>query len=849
MRTYSIPEFGLVLLIGASGCGKSTFGRTHFKPFEVISSDYCRGLVSDDETNQAATKAAFEVLNFIAAQRLKARRLTVIDATNVRAEDRKALIQLAREYYATPIAIVLNPGASVCYERNKDRPDRNFGPHVIADQYRSLKQNIRNLDREGFKIIIELRSVEDINNVQIERVPLWVDKRFETGPFDIVGDIHGCFDELTLLLQKLGYETGVDEQGEYAIPPMGRKLVLVGDLVDRGPKSPEVLRLVMRMVREERALCVLGNHEAKLLKYLDGRDVKLNHGLAETVEQLSTQPDEFKKQVKQFIKDLISHYALDGGRLVVAHAGIKEAMINRASARIKNFCMYGETTGEVDEFGLPVRYPWAMDYRGSTKVVYGHTPSPEAEWVNNTICLDTGCVFGGQLTALRYPELTLESVTALQTYCEPARPLQALEISTLSAQQQLDDMLDYEDVSGKRIINTTLRAAITVTGDHAAAALEVMTRFAVDPHWLIYLPPTMSPSETSTFENYLEYPVEALKYFADEGISEVVCEEKHMGSRAVIVVCRSAEAAHKRFGVVGSELGVIYTRTGRHFFNDKALSTQVLERLNTALERSGLWEELQTDWVCLDTEILPWSAKAKMLIQEQYAPVGAAARIGMDALDQVLTQAKARGLDLGAVSSHFAERYARVANYSQAWEHYCWDVKGLDDLQIAPFHLLASEGAVHMDKTNVWHMQTLAKLAATGDRLFKATNYRVLDPSDAEQVAEITQWWLDLTASGGEGMVIKPSGFIPPKHSVQPALKCRGREYLRIIYGLEYDLPENIERLRQRGLKRKRTLALREFALGHESLKRFVERQPLRRVHECVFALLAMESEPVDPRL
>jgi protein phosphatase len=848
MRTYTLPEFCLVVLIGASGSGKSTFGRTHFQPFEVISSDYCRGLVSDDETDQTATKAAFEVLHFIAAQRLKARRLTVIDATNVRAEDRKSLIQLAREYYATPIAIVINPGASVCYERNKIRPDRNFGHHVIADQYRSLKQNIRTLDREGFKSVIELRSVAAINEVNLERVPLWVDKRFETGPFDIVGDIHGCFDELQLLLQKLGYQTGVDEQGEYARPPLGRKLVLVGDLVDRGLKSPEVLRLVMRMVREETALCVLGNHEAKLLKYLDGKAVKLSHGLAETVAQLSTQTDDFKQQVRHFVKNLISHYVLDGGRLVVAHAGIKENMINRASGWIKSFCMYGETTGETDEFGLPVRYPWALDYRGATKVVYGHTPSPEAEWVNNTICLDTGCVFGGQLTALRYPELTLESVSALQTYCEPVRPLHVAE-STLSTQQQLDDMLDYEDVSGKRIINTTLRAAITVTGEHAAAALEVMTRFAVDPHWLIYLPPTMSPSETSLFESYLEYPTEALKYFADEGITEVVCEEKHMGSRAVIVICRSSAVAHQRFGVVGTELGVIYTRTGRHFFNYKALSTQVLERLNKALEQSGLWEALQTDWMCLDTELLPWSAKAKALIQEQYAPVGAAARIGMSALNQVLQQGTARGLDLTAVSQHFTERFERVANYSQAWGHYCWDVKGLDDLQIAPFHLLASEGAVHMDKSHVWHMQTLAKLAATGDKLFKATSYQVLDPSNAEQVAVITQWWLDLTASGGEGIVIKPNCFIPPKHSVQPVLKCRGREYLRIIYGLEYDLPNNIARLRQRGLKRKRTLALREFALGHESLTRFVARQPLRRVHECVFALLAMESEAVDPRL
>ena len=848
MRTLHIPDFALVLLIGASGAGKSTFARQHFKATEVISSDYCRGLVADNENDQSATKDAFEVLHYIAGKRLAARRLTVIDATNVRAEDRKPLIALAKQYYAQMVAIVLNPGESLCYERNKTRPDRQFGAQVIHNQYQNLKRGIRHLTKEGFRYVFELPYADCVQGVQIVREPLWPDKRDEQGPFDIIGDIHGCFAELSHLLQQLGYSVGQDDQGFYATHPQGRKLVFVGDLVDRGPQSPQVLQLVMRLVKAGQALCVLGNHEAKLLKWLQGRDIKIAHGLAQTIEQLTPTSDAFKAEVTEFLNGLISHYWLDNGKLAVAHAGIKENMLARASGAIKAFCMYGDTTGETDEFGLPVRYPWAMDYRGNTMIVYGHTPTPKAEWLNKTICLDTGCVFGGYLTALRYPEMELHSVPALQQYAEPARPL-GLANEALNAQQAHDDVLDYADVSGKRILSTALRHNITVYEENARAAIEVMSRFTVNPRWLIYLPPTMSPSETSIYDSYLEYPTEALAYFAKQEVTEVVCEEKHMGSRAVIIVCRSAEVATQRFGITSGESGVIYTRTGRHFFNEAAMAQAVLTRLQSALDKAGLWETLNSDWVCMDSEIMPWSAKAQALIQEQYAPVGAAARISLEAVLPVLEQTAARGIELGTTLNQFQQRYAAVQQYGQAWEHYCWAVQNVDDLRIAPFHLLASEGAVHMDKPHTWHMQTLAKLAQTGDALFMATAYRVLDPSNAAQVAEATAWWEQLTAQGGEGMVIKPNSFISKGGKIQPALKCRGKNYLRIIYGAEYDLPEYLTRLRKRGLQRKRALALQEFALGHEALHRFIAKEPLRCVHECVFALLALETEAVDPRL
>ena len=483
-------------------------------------------------------------------------------------------------------------------------------------------------------------------------------------------------------------------------------------------------------------------------------------------------------------------------------------------------------------------------------VVYGHTPVPDPEWLNNTICLDTGCVYGGKLTALRYPERELVSVQANEVYAEPVRPLKPAE-DARSAQQQHDDVLDFADVSGKRILTTALQRTITVQEANAAAAIEAMSRFAINPKWLIHLPPTMSPSATSNAPGLLEHPAEAFRYFAEQGVSRIVCEEKHMGSRAIIVLCRSVATATSRFGVETGETGVIYTRTGRTFFRSREETEDVLQRLRDAMDAAGLWDRLETDWVCLDAEIMPWSAKAQSLIREQYAPAASAARIGLEAAAEALRAAEARGLDLNGLMPHFEARADKAAKYADAYRGYCWDVSSIEDLRIAPFHILASEGGTQMSKDHLWHMSTLASLARKDDPVVIATPHRLVDLGSEDQVAEATEWWTALTAKGGEGMVVKPCEFIVrgERGLVQPALKCRGPEYLRIIYGPEYDHPDNLNRLRRRGLGKKRSLAQREFALGHEALSRFVAREPLRRVHECVFAILALESEPVDPRL
>ncbi|MFI8533717.1 polynucleotide kinase-phosphatase [Streptomyces aquilus] len=839
-RVLPVTDLSLVVLVGASGSGKSTFARRHFKPTEVISSDFCRGLVSDDENDQSATKDAFDVLHYIAGKRLAAGRRTVVDATSVQSDARKQLIDLARKHDVLPIAIVLDVPEEVCAERNAGRTDRADMPvRVIKRHIRELRRSLRHLEREGFRKVHLLRGVEEVENATVVTEKRFNDLTHLTGPFDIVGDIHGCASELESLLGKLGYADGVH--------PEGRTAVFVGDLVDRGPDSPGVLRRVMSMVKSGNALCVPGNHENKYGRYLKGRNVQHTHGLAETIEQMETESDEFRAEVREFIDGLVSHYVLDGGRLVVCHAGLPEKYHGRTSGRVRSHALYGDTTGETDEFGLPVRYPWAEDYRGRAAVVYGHTPVPEASWLNNTICLDTGAVFGGKLTALRWPERELVDVPAERVWYEPTKPLKSEAPGGQDGRP-----LDLADVQGRRVVETRHQGRVAIREENAAAALEVMSRFAVDPRLLPYLPPTMAPTATSHIEGYLEHPAEAFRQYAEDGVARVVCEEKHMGSRAVALVCQDAEAARKRFGVDGPT-GSLYTRTGRPFFDDGSVTEEILGRVRAAVDEAGLWAELDTDWLLLDAELMPWSLKASGLLRSQYAAVGAASGAVFPGVVAALEGAAARGVEVGELLDRQRARASDAAAFTEAYRRYCWTTDGLDGVRLAPFQVLAVQGR---SLTGLPHDEQLALLDRLvehdGTGLLQTTRRLYVDTADPESVRAGVDWWLEMTGRGGEGMVVKPLGAVVRSGEgrlVQPGIKCRGREYLRIIYGPEYTRPENLARLRGRFLNHKRSLAIREYALGLEALDRLAEGEPLWRVHEAVFGVLALESEPVDPRL
>ncbi|GAA1931445.1 polynucleotide kinase-phosphatase [Nocardioides lentus] len=838
--TVTVPATGLVLLVGVSGSGKSTFAREHFHPTEVVSSDACRAMVSGDEGDQDATADAFDLLEHWVGIRLRRGLLTVVDATNVQQRARASLVALAKRHHVLVDALVLDVGESTAAARNEARPERDFGAHVVRRQQRDLDRSRRGLRKEGFRRVHVLGPAELAAGVTIVRERSWNDRRELRGPFDVVGDVHGCASELRTLLLELGWTVQEDGAGRAvgAHHPEGRTAVFVGDLVDRGPDTPGVLRLVAGMVEAGAALCVAGNHEAKLVRALKGSSVTVAHGLAESLEQLAAEPDEVRARMLAFMDGLVSHYVLDGGRLVVAHAGLKEAYHGRASRQVRAFALYGDTTGETDEYGLPVRHPWAQEYRGAAAVVYGHTPVPVATWTNNTICLDTGVVFGGALTALRWPERTLHAVPAEREHYAPVRPL------VPAAAERDPAVLRHDDVGGTRWLETTHAGRVKVPGENAAAALEVMSRFAVDPRWLVHLPPTMSPARASRREGYLEHPEEAFDEYAGWGVRRVVCEEKHMGSRAIATLARDQDAARRRFGVADGSTGVVHTRTGRAFLDD---SLGLVARLTSAV--APLFDELATDWLVLDCELLPWSLKAEGLVREQYAAVGAAAREALPAGLAVLERAAARGLDVADLADDLRRRRDHAAAFRDVYTSYVRPTSGLDGVTVAPFAVLAAEGRVlTLDEPHPWH---LARLGALEDPFLTPTRHVEVDLDSPASRAAATDWWLALTADGGEGMVVKPAHRTDRASGVdrrvQPGLKVRGREYLRIVYGPDY--PDSLEELRGRDTGHKRRLALREHGLGLSALADLVAAEPLWRVHQSVFAVLALESEPVDPRL
>lgn len=416
-----VPDPSLVLLVGAAGAGKSTFATRHFAPTEVVSSDACRAMVADDPNDQSVTPAAFELVHRIVHHRLRVGRFTVVDATNLTREGRRPLRDLAVRHNLPVAAVVLDvPGAEL-HARNAARAERTLPAAALARQLDQLTRALRDLAEEHLVALHHLNSIDAIDAASLLRMPLPSDARHRRGPFDIVGDVHGCRDELVDLLGRLGYPVRPTTNGPRVDHhPDGRTLVFVGDLVDRGPAILDSLRLVMAAVDDGVAVALLGNHEEKLARALRGRNVRVNHGLGASLAELTALPPDQRASIAGWIDSLPTHLVLDGEALVVAHAGLAERFHGRWSAAERRFAIYGDVTGRTDEHGRPERLPWFDDYEGDALVVYGHTPAERAVEHNNTICVDTGCVFGGSLSALRYPEREVVSVPARRRYYEPS---------------------------------------------------------------------------------------------------------------------------------------------------------------------------------------------------------------------------------------------------------------------------------------------------------------------------------------------------------------------------------------------------------------------------------------------
>lgn len=584
MSEFSIPRLCLIVLIGPSSAGKSTFARRHFSPTEIVSSDRCRAMITDDENALDAHEETFALLHLIVARRLERGLLTVVDATNLHPEDRAAYIRLAREYFVRPVAIVFDMPEPLLQQRNTDRPDRSIPDWFIRRQHRQGQVTTEELQREGFRQIIQLRSAEASTALQVRRTPLPSDHRHEHGPFDIIGDVHGCYDELIELLATLGYDPESDPAGG----PEGHRLIFVGDLVDRGPASDRVLRLVQRLTASGLALCVPGNHDDKLMRYLRGSRVQLRHGLEKTAEQLAGWSDAQKTALAEWLAALPSHLQLDDGKLLVAHAGLEERMHGRSGRAVRSYCLYGPTTDEPDETGLPVRLPWFYDYEGQAAIVYGHTPVTQPAWINRTINIDTGCVFGGRLTALRYPSNELVSVPARQVYAVPSRPP-----DTGFSRRDHWQVPTAGQLQGRHSLTTHLYGQIGIRPHQSAAALDRLSHSAADPRWLVYLPPVPVPATDGRTEA-------AIGYYRQQEVDEVLLCPRPAGVEVIIILGRDPEAAGARFGLQTPAGGQVLTRTGRPFFADEAMATAALAQLRQALDQAGFWERQRSGWLIFD---------------------------------------------------------------------------------------------------------------------------------------------------------------------------------------------------------------------------------------------------------
>ncbi|MBC2725501.1 polynucleotide kinase-phosphatase [Desulfosporosinus sp.] len=866
-QPIAIPHAGIVLLVGPSNSGKTTLLNNLVEQgvllkSEIVSSDQFRVLVSDTEfidfgkhskgelevlsaKYRQISQSAFDAMSELINIRGVLNRLTVVDATHLWPEDRQKAVKLAVKNHLSVMAIILDIPEKILLERDAKR-ELPRGRNRIKQQVRTFKNNLGSLKTEGYSAIYTLNEVQ-LEQSSFVRIPNPLVKEVGAG-LDFIGDLHGCYDEFLELLKKLGYRQ--NEEGLY-LHPEGRKLVSVGDILGRGPKSLDCLNFFMKHVEKSLVYMVDSNHGWKIARWLSGRNVNLTHGdenvaaefLHYEQEQGKEASDRFKEQVKNFLLDapsnlVFSENGVEG--IVAAHAGIRDRYIGKQSKRISDFCRYGDTDG-MDETGRPVRKDWFIQHQSGEIIVWGHDPKPQPLVVNNTINIDQGVVFGGSLTAYCYPQKKFVSVGAQKDYAEDPES---------SIQKWKSKRFDPPNIHGfinGYSVNTEDYGEIRIKEEYVKSSIEEVSHYTIPIEELVYIPPTMSPTtDPSPLKDYLEHPKEAFDYYRKQGIRTMVVEKKHMGSRAILLLFNDVESSKNYVGT--STLGIVYTRTGRPFFN-QAMTQTILEQLNTDLRKADYFTKHKTDFVLLDAEILPWNLKAKELISAQYAHVSEVTLMDRQKILEKLELAYQNGWDVSSWIEEFKVKLKRAEVFRDVFQTYCWDTHGIDGIKIAPFHVLADSNRTYFDQPHLWHMEQNRDLAALS-HLFMETEFRVVTDEVSED--EAIRWWEEITEDGHEGFVVKPETYIARNEKgrlIQPAIKVRGRKYLHIIYGIDYLQPENLARLKRRNVNRKQRHALMEFALGLEGVKRFVKKESVARVHECVLATLALEAEPVDPRL
>ncbi|WP_332645527.1 polynucleotide kinase-phosphatase [Lysinibacillus sp. 54212] len=855
-----LPHAAIILLIGPSNSGKSHFLQKlveegTISSSEIVSSDAYRILVGDQdfidfngkskresellyEKYSALSTEAFQMMEHVILARAKLNRLTFVDATHLQAKEREKYFKIAKQQHVPVYGIVFDIALDVLVARDGSR-DKPRGVNRVKQQFRKLQDEKRFIKKEPFTRVYTVKD----EPIQIIRHSSPLNIEIGNG-IDIIGDIHGCYDEMMELIQELGY---LEVEGLY-IHPEGRRLMSVGDIMSRGPKSLETMEFWLKQIEAGLSFMTDSNHGWKIGRWLEGRSVQLAHG-DELVQQEFLQyeqmhgaetTNDLKLRLSKMLYNAPSHYILmeNGiGKVVVTHAGIRDRYIGKTSSRIKDFCRYGDIV-EVNENGKPIRADWFLEHKTSELIVWGHDPKINPYKINNTINIDQGVVFGGELTSFRYPEQAFVAIKAHANYAGiDGNPLVEAEAKRFNP-PNIQSFLNGFDVE------TMHSGKIHIGEGNAKAALDTISHYTLPLEQLIYIPPTMSPTpQTSSLNDYLEHPAEAISYYKKHGISKLIAEKKHMGSRAVLLLFKNEKVAQSM--IDKETLGIISTRTGRAFF-EQNVQQKIVGQIHEELLTKQYFDKMNTDFVLLDAEILPWNLKAQSLIDEQYAHVAEHAMMDRQKILQKLQETK--NLDVSHWLAEYEELVRNAVRFDAVYQNYCWPVDDLSAIKIAPFHVLAHSDETCFHKPHTWHME-MNRLFAQHSKLFIETEYKLIETE--QDVASVISWWEEMTAVGHEGIVIKPLEFIPKNKGklVQPAIKVRGREYLRIIYGMDYTDTEQLAQLKKRNPSKKMKHALQEFSLGLEGIERFVRGESTARIHECVLAILALESDAVDPRL
>jgi polynucleotide kinase-phosphatase len=883
METIKLKHNEILILSGTSSSGKSTLASAHFKSSQVLSSDFFRTMVSDESVTKKMpekvdvdqdyerferiifqeykkiSEDAFDLLKETLKKRAKNNRLTVIDATSLYAEDIQAYAKIAKENHV-PISIVfLNIPYKQVIENDAKRENARGNQRIKRQQQllKRLMNQKKSLDKAGIREIYDIQSLDNVH-IEIENPQniISIDKGI-----DIIGDGHGLLQTRIQLFKKAGYVLGEDGLFRH---PNGRKIVYVNDETSRGFLSSDEIKygrypsIAMMVSMKEHveanlAYAVDSNHNYKIWRWLEGRNVTLAHGDEKVEEEFEAFAQEFgeektlllKKELAAFLKSLPSHVIIeDRGfhRAVVTHAGIKDDMIGKFSREIRDFCRFGPTDG-LEDSGKPKRLDWTKEHKNGQLIIWGHEPHPNVTLENDTINVDTGGFCGHYLSMLRYPEMDI---------LQEKNDISFVEDENNPILKQKKKRFEFPNLS-RLLYGFDLQTSF---GTFRAGAKNVQsviesvsTRMAPFEE-VFYVPPTMSPTpKTSSLDDFLEHPQEAFDYYKNQGITRLVCEKKHMGSRAYITLFKNKQVGERYFN--RPSLGSILSRNNIKFFK-KEEEEIVLTKLNEDLQ--PYFDEMNTDLLVIDAEILPWNLKASGLITKQYGLTSnAAIHKRKTHVERLLSFQETRSINIQDEIDQAKHLLENAEKFHKAFTYYCWDndVRKLEGIKIAPFHILAFSHKTNFDENHVWHMVQGIRLAELSD-LMMQTEHKVLDLNDEHAVKEITRWWLEMTAEGHEGMVIKPLDFISyNQHEdiIQPAIKVRGREYLRIIYGMDYLDEENLSIIKKRSASKKMKNALNEFKLSMESIQRFIDQESISRIHECVVASLSYENEKLDPRL